>query len=74
MGDMPVFVKLDEYREITDVMNLAREELQKAKAVLNRIHDLKAQEDAELEAWQNSLSDIESKIDEADKKLMEPEV
>ena len=74
MGDMPVFVKLDEYREITDVMNLAREEIQKAKAVLNRVHDLKTQEDAELEAWQNSLGEMESKLDEADKLLLEPDV
>lgn len=74
MGEMPVFVKLDEYKEITDVMNLAREEIQKAKAVLSRVHDLKAQEDAELEAWQNSLAEMETKLDEADKILMEPDV
>ena len=72
--NMPVFVKLDEYRDITDIINLARQQVQKAKAVLNRISQLKAQEDAEFEAWQNELSDIEGKIEDIDKRLMEPEV
>mgnify|MGYP001598284523 CR=1 FL=1 len=72
--EMPVFVKLDEYKDLTDIVNLAREKVQQAKAVLNRINQLKAQEDAEFEAWQNELSEIENKIDDIDKRLMEPEV
>ncbi|MBI4145344.1 hypothetical protein HY493_04020 [Candidatus Woesearchaeota archaeon] len=72
--EMPVFVKLDEYKDLTDIINLAKEKVQQAKAVLNRINQLKMQEDAEFEAWQNELSEIENKIDDIDKRLLEPEI
>jgi len=73
MPETPVFVKLDEYKDVTDIVNLAREKVQQAKAVLNRIQQLKSQEDAEFEAWHNELSEIEGKIEEIDKRLMVPE-
>lgn len=73
MNEMPVFVKLDEYKDVTDIVNLAREKVQQAKAVLNRITQLKAQEDAEFEAWHSELSEIENKLEEIDKRLLEPE-
>ena len=73
MQETPVFVKLDEYKDVTDIVNLAREKVQQAKAVLNRIQQLKSQEDAEFESWQNELSEIENKIEDIDKKLMVPE-
>jgi hypothetical protein len=73
MDEMPVFVKLDEYKDVTDIVNLAREKVQQAKSVLNRIAQLKSQEDAEFEAWQNELVEIEAKLDEIDKRLLEPE-
>jgi len=73
MDEMPVFVKLDEYKDVTDIVNLAREKVQQAKAVLNRITQLKSQEDAEFEAWQSELSEIETKLEEIDKRLLEPE-
>ncbi len=72
--ETPVFVKLTEYRDLTDIVNLAREQIQKAKAVLNRVHDLKAQEDAILESWQNEMSDMETKVEDIDKRLLEPEL
>lgn len=72
-NEMPVFVKLDEYKDVTDIVNLAREKVQQAKAVLNRIQQLKAQEDSEFESWQNELNEIEGKVEEIDKRLMEPE-
>ena len=72
--ETPVFVKLDEYKDLTEIVNLAREKIQQAKGVLNRIQDLKAKEDAEIEAWENELTDMESRLSEIDKRLMEPEV
>ena len=72
--ETPVFVKLEDYKDITEIVNLAKDKLQQAKAVLGRIQHLKTQEDAEFEAWQNELSDIESKLDAIDQQLLEPEV
>ena len=72
--EQPVFVKLDEYKDLTEIVSLAREKLQQAKRVLNKIQDLKAKEDAAFEAWENELADMETKINDIDKRLMEPEV
>lgn len=72
--EQPVFVKLDEYKDLTEIVSLAREKLQQAKRVLNNIQDLKAKEDAAFEAWENELADMETKINDIDKRLMEPEV
>ena len=35
--EQPVFVKLDEYKDLTEIVSLAREKLQQAKRVLNNI-------------------------------------
>jgi predicted translin family RNA/ssDNA-binding protein len=70
----PVFVKLSEYKELTEILSLARDGIQKCKAVLTRIHDIKAQEDAILDSWQTELNDIDGKVEDVDKRLMEPDV
>ena len=72
--EQPVFVKLDEYKDLTDIVNLARDKIQQAKSVLNRINQLKDQEDTEFEAWKNELADMEEKLNDIDKRLMEPVV
>lgn len=72
--EQPVFVKLDEYKDLTDIVNLARDKLQQAKSVLSRINQLKDQEDAEFEAWKNELAEMEEKLNDIDKRLMEPEI
>ena len=71
---MPVFVKLDDYKDVTDIINLARERVQEAKSVLNRINELKSKEDAEIQNWQQELAEIDRKISDIDKRLLEPEV
>jgi len=70
----PVFVKLDEYKDLTDIVNLAREKIQQAKSILGKIQQLKAQEDSEFQAWENELTEMDAKLSDIDKRLMEPEV
>ena len=74
MDRAPVFVKIDEYKDITDVMALMREKVSHAKILLQKISELKAQEDAELSTWTSELSDIESKIAEIDHMLFQPSI
>ena len=69
---LPVFVKIDEYKNITDVMNAIKAKLNDARATLAKINDLKNEEDAELELWHTGLEEVERKIDFVDKTLFEP--
>jgi hypothetical protein len=69
---MPVFVRIDEYRDVLDVMNMVRNKLEEAKATIAKINELKNEEDSELELWRTGVEEIERKIAFVDKVLFEP--
>jgi len=71
---MVVYVKLDEYKDIVDIVNLIRTKLKQARYLLDKVAELKKQEDAEIGGWASELDSIEEKIDTIDKTLTEPEV
>lgn len=73
MERMPVFVKVDEYNEVLTLVHAIRRKLEEAKETLLKIHDLKNEEDHQLEMWQNTLSEVEKKVDFIDHSLSEPE-
>lgn len=69
---MPVFVKIDEYKDVLNVMNMIKSKLNDARATLAKINDLKNEEDAELELWHTGLEEVERKVEFVDKTLFEP--
>ena len=69
---MPVFIKVDEYKDIVDMIELTQEKVKEARALLEKVNELKAEEDAELEAWSTSLNAIDKKLDFVDRSLFEP--
>ncbi len=73
MDRMPVFVKIDEYDNVLELVKAIRKRIDEAKETLGRIHDLKNEEDHQLEMWQNSLAEVEKKVDFIDHSLSEPE-
>lgn len=70
---MPVFVKIDEYETVLTLMKTIRNKLDEAKDTLMKIHDLKNEEDHQLGLWQNTLVEVEKKLDFIDHSLNEPE-
>ena len=70
---MPVFIKIDEYDQVLELVKMIRKKLEDAKATVMKINDLKNEEDHQLEAWQNTLAEIEKKVDFIDHSLSEPE-
>ncbi|MFP4117305.1 MAG: hypothetical protein ACLFTR_00095 [Candidatus Woesearchaeota archaeon] len=71
--ELPVFIKVEDYKDVIDVMELIKNKILEANGVLEKIRKLKAEEDAELELWDSNLEDIERKISYIDKTLFEPE-
>ena len=69
---MPVFVRIDEYRDVLDVMNMVRNKLEEAKATITKINELKNEEVSELELWRTGVEEIERKLAFVDKVLFEP--
>ena len=69
----PVFVKVDEYKDILDVLEMIRTKIREIKDTLENINRLRNEENAEVNMWNNTLNDIEKKIDAIDKMMFEPE-
>lgn len=72
MNDMPVFVKVEDFKDALDVMNMIRLKIEDAKKTLEKVHELKSEEETELELWHTSIEEVERKIDFVDKTLSEP--
>ena len=70
---MPVFVKIDEYKDILEIIGLIKSKLEQARDTLNKIIEIKNQEDNELRTWQSDLDEVEKKIALIDGTLFEPE-
>ncbi|MBI2128690.1 hypothetical protein HYU07_00475 [Candidatus Woesearchaeota archaeon] len=73
MPGMPVYVKIDEYKDVLDLLKIIRARLEEAKETLSRINELKNNEDSELEGWGSDIDEVERKIDFIDRTLFEPE-
>jgi division protein CdvB (Snf7/Vps24/ESCRT-III family) len=71
--EMPIFVKIDEYKDILDIMDLLKNKIAETKAVMGRLNDIKNEEDAELDQWRNQLDEIDKRINFIDRTLFEPE-
>ena len=70
---MPVFVKVDEYKEILDVLEMIKSKVKEIRATLGDINTLRNEEDAELAMWNNTINEIEKKIEGIDRIMFEPE-
>ena len=73
MERMPVFIKVDEYDDVLSLVKTIRKKLDEAKETLLKINDLKNEEDHQIEIWQNTLAEVEKKIDFIDHSMNEPE-
>ncbi|PIN79369.1 hypothetical protein COV16_04615 [Candidatus Woesearchaeota archaeon CG10_big_fil_rev_8_21_14_0_10_34_8] len=73
MEQKPVFVKLDEYKNILMLVETLKNQVNSAKETLNQIRKLKQEEDVELEIWQTVVTEIESRMDFIESTLTKPE-
>ncbi|MDP3766108.1 MAG: hypothetical protein Q8R04_06365 [Nanoarchaeota archaeon] len=69
----PVFIKVDEYKEILDVLDMIKGKIKEIRDTMGSINALRNEEDAELAMWNNTISEIEKKIDGIDRIMFEPE-
>lgn len=74
MKKAPLFVKIDDYRDIADIINLTRSKIKQAKYLIEKIRELKSKEDAEISKWDSDLDEVENKVQAIDKTLFEPRV
>ena len=73
MAQKPVYVKLDEYKNILALVDTLNAQVQAAKETLDDIRKLKQEEDVELEIWQTVIQEIENRMNFIDETITEPE-
>lgn len=71
---MPVYVKVEDCKDIVDILTLTQEKIEKARYLLEQIHELKGEEDAALSKWRDELDGVEDRLKALDEKFSEPQV
>lgn len=67
--DNQIFVKIEDYNEVLNVVKVVKEKISKAQETINTISELKAEEDKELEQWSNNLKSVTMKVDDIEKSI-----
>lgn len=71
-NEKPVFVKIDEYKQVLDTLGLIRKNVAEAKKIFSELTAIKDREGAELQTWGTNLDEIEEKLGEIDKMMVDP--
>ena len=60
---MPVFVKIEDYKDVLDILGMLKAKIEEAKKTLANVGELKDKEDSELAEWKAEIGDVEKKVD-----------
>ena len=69
--DNTLFVKIEKYQESMRTLNLIKESLMNTEQILNKLQQIKSQEDNEIMQWHEQIKRIKQKIVFIDKNLFE---
>ena len=72
-GKAPAFVRIDNYKNVMNVLQVTKEKIVQAKALLAKIAEIKSEEDAIVANWNAALDVVEERVAESDAALLEPE-
>lgn len=65
----PIFVRIDKYQESMDSFQEVKRELIEIENLLREIKEVKEREEAELQAWEQEIQDVKSKLNSIDKTI-----
>jgi soluble cytochrome b562 len=71
--NVPVFVKITDYKEVLDIVDVMRQKLKETTQTLEKIKELKAEEDRELQDWEKGIAEISRRIAFIDSAFFENE-
>ena len=57
-----IFVKIQDYKDIKDILTLMQEKIGEARSVLEKINNIRAREEEAIAKWNNDVREIEEKI------------
>ena len=71
--EVPVYVKIDDYKDVLEILDIIKKKMDETKGVLQKLNDLKNAEDTELDVWESEIEEVERKIVFIDRALFEPQ-
>ena len=63
MENVPIYVKVDQYRELLKVLKTVETKLDTVNKTIDVINSLKAKEDDEIKKWNDNLEDIHNRLE-----------
>lgn len=71
MTENNVFIKIENYNEILDVLDLFRKKLQDTQGTLDEIVKIRAEEEEEINSWKSNMEQVQNEINKVSKNLFE---
>jgi len=71
--NVPVFVKINDYKEILDIVDVMKQKLKETKVSLEHVKALKQQEDQEIGDWEKNIAEIAKRLSYIDSAFFENE-
>jgi vacuolar-type H+-ATPase subunit I/STV1 len=71
MENTPIFVKIDEYEDILDVVEVINDKVDEIKTALQDLKDVKQQEDEHIKQWNSQLDFVTQKMKYVNETLKE---
>lgn len=71
MNQTPVFVKIDEFKDILSSLNMIKDKLNEANHTMEQIQEMKHKEDEEMDSWRQTLSEVADKVNGLDGVLFD---
>lgn len=61
--DAPVFVKVNEYKNITAILDKIQARIEATNKMIEQLDAIKEEEDQRIQEWKESLELVQSKVD-----------
>ncbi|MGM5480918.1 MAG: hypothetical protein ACQESE_00760 [Nanobdellota archaeon] len=69
----PVFIKIDDYRKVLDLVDNLKKKTSEVRSTIGEIKELRAKEQDALDFWEQNIDEVDKKILYVDQTLFEPE-
>jgi len=69
--EKPLFVRVEKYKDVMDTLNGLKNKLNDAGDILRELSRIKAEEEQELNAWQQDLESVKDKLLAIERNLSE---
>lgn len=63
MEKRPIFVKIEEYKDIRNILDLVKGKIGEARHLIEEIEKLRHQEAQELDTWKGEVEDVQNRVD-----------